>query len=71
MLMCVKSHVSTYFICGLVCVHVLVYEFVWSQDLEQPVKEDDADELVLCVSLTDDERQLDGSRQLIAAIGLG
>lgn len=40
-------------------------------DLEQPVKEDDADELILCVSLTDDEWQCDCGRQLIAAAGLG
>lgn len=44
---------------------------VRSPDLEQSVKEDDADELVLGVSLPDDERQRDGGRQLIAAVGLG
>lgn len=54
-----------------VCVCACVYEFVWSPDLEQPVKEDDADELVLGVSLTDDEWQRDGGRQLVAAVGLG
>lgn len=42
-----------------------------SADLEQPVKEDDAVELVLCVSLPDDERQRDGGRQFVAAVGLG
>lgn len=47
------------------------YEFVWSPDLEQSVKEDDADELVLGVSFTDDEWQRDGGRQFIAAVGLG
>lgn len=41
-----------------------------SGDLEQPVEEDDADELVLCVSLTDDQWQCDGGRELIAAVGL-
>lgn len=40
-------------------------------DLEQPVEEDDADELVLSVSLSDDEWERDGGRQLIAAVGLG
>jgi len=40
-------------------------------DLEQPVEEDDADELVLGVSLSDDEWERDGGRQLIAAVGLG
>lgn len=48
-----------------------MYEFLWSPDLEQPVKEYDADELVLGVSLADDEWQRDGGRQLIAAVGLG
>ena len=48
-----------------------MYECVWRPDLEQPVKEDDADELVFGVSLADDERQRDGGRQLIAAVGLG
>lgn len=48
-----------------------VYKFERSPDLEQPVKEDDSDELVLGVSLTDDEWQRDGGRQLIAAVGLG
>lgn len=57
--------------CVCVRLKVCAYEFVWSRDLEQPVKEDDADELVLCVSLADDERQCDGGRQLIAAVGLG
>lgn len=42
-----------------------------SADLEQPVKEDDAVQLVLCVSLADDERQRDGGRQFVAAVGLG
>lgn len=42
-----------------------------SADLEQPVKEDDAVQLVLCVSLPDDERQRDGGRQFVAAVGLG
>lgn len=53
------------------CVYVCAHEFVWSPDLEKPVKEDDADELVLCVSLADDERQRDGGGQLVAAVGLG
>lgn len=48
-----------------------MYECVWRPDLEQPVKEDDADELVFGVSLANDERQRDGGRQLIAAVGLG
>lgn len=39
-------------------------------DLEQPVKEDDAVQLVLCVSLPDDERQRDCGRQFVAAVGL-
>lgn len=47
------------------------YEFVWSPNLEQSVKEDDADELVLGVSFTDDEWQRDSGRQFIAAVGLG
>lgn len=42
-----------------------------SADLEQPVKEDDAVQLVLRVSLPDDERQRDGGRQFVAAVGLG
>lgn len=42
-----------------------------STDLKQPVKEDDAVQLVLCVSLPDDERQRDGGRQFVAAVGLG
>lgn len=42
-----------------------------SADLEQPVKEDDAVQLVLCVSLPNDERQRDGGRQFVAAVGLG
>lgn len=59
-------------LCDLkVCACVCVYEFKWSPDLEQPVKEDDTDELVLGVSLADDEWQCDGGRQLIAAVGLG
>lgn len=58
-------------VCPHVCTCVYTYELVWSPDLEQPVKKDDADELVLGVSLADDERQCDGGRQLIAAVGLG
>lgn len=42
------------------CACVCLCEFEWSPNLEQPVKEDDADELVLGVSLADDERQRDG-----------
>lgn len=45
-------------------------ERMCSSNLEQPVKEDDAHELVLGVSLTDDEWQRDGGRQLVAAVGL-
>lgn len=41
-----------------------------SGDLEQPVEEDNADELVLCVSLADDQWQRDGGRELVAADGL-
>lgn len=49
-----------------VCVHGLL----WSPDLKQPVKEDDTDELVFRVPLTDDERQRDSGGQLVAAVGL-
>lgn len=48
----------------------LIHKSVCLPDLEQPVKEDDADELVFCVPLTNDEGQRDGGRQLVAAVGL-
>lgn len=48
-----------------------MHGLVQSPDLEQPVKKNDADELVLSVSLADDEWQRDGGRQLIAAVRLG
>lgn len=57
---------STFVVCVCVCVH----GFLWGPDLKQPVKEDDTDELVLRVPLTDDERQRDGGGQLVAAVGL-
>lgn len=48
-----------------------LYVCAWvCPDLKQPVKEDDTDELVLRVSLTDDEGQCDSGGQLVAAVGL-
>lgn len=46
------------------------HKYVCCPDLQQPVKQDDADELVLCVPLADDEWQRDSGRQLIAAVRL-
>lgn len=39
-------------------------------DLKQSVKENDTHELVLCVSLPDNERQRDSGGELVAAVGL-
>lgn len=43
---------------------------VCAKDLEQSVEEDNAGELVLGVSLSDNEGQCDGGRQFITAVRL-
>lgn len=71
MLVCVASCMFLVYFKLCACVCACVCMNLYGADLQQPVKEDDADELVLGVSLADDEWERDGGRQLVAAVGLG